>query len=69
MTPAEQSKQARQAAIVIVAAFLLWMLASAVGGLLGVPVRYAFLIDLACLGALAWAMIVLFRIWLARRDG
>jgi len=35
---------------------------------LGLPGRYALLIDFAAIGALLWALIVTLRIWRARRD-
>ena len=60
--------QVRLATIVVIAAFLLWMLASAVGGALALPVRFAFLIDLACMAALIWAMVVLYRAWRKRQN-
>ena len=58
-----QKGQIRLAAIVIVAAMLLWALGSLLGGQLGLPVRFAFLLDLAVMAAMVWALIVLFRIW------
>ena len=60
--------QARLAAIVILVAMVAWMGGSMLGGALGVPVRFAFLLDLACLGALTWALVVLLRVWRARRE-
>ena len=62
------ARQVRLATIVIVAAFLTWMGASALGGQLGLPVRFAFLIDLACMAALFWALVVLFRVWRSRQN-
>lgn len=62
------TRQVRWATIVIVGAFLAWMGASALGGALGLPVRFAFLIDLACMAALIWALVVLFRVWRSRRN-
>ncbi|MEM8871156.1 MAG: DUF5337 family protein [Pseudomonadota bacterium] len=60
--------QVRLAAAVIVTAFLAWMAASVVGGRVGLPVRYAFLIDMICMAALIWALVVLFRVWQKSRD-
>ncbi|MBD3626287.1 MAG: DUF5337 domain-containing protein [Rhodobacteraceae bacterium] len=60
--------QVRLATIVIVAAFVLWMAGSAVGGALGLPVRFAFLLDLMCIAALVWALVVLYRVWRRRQD-
>jgi hypothetical protein len=53
----------RLASIVIIAAMLLWFGLSALGGELGLPVRYAFLIDMLCLAALGWALTTLFIVW------
>lgn len=53
----------RLASIVIVVAMLAWMGLSLAGGALGLPVRYAFLIDMLCLAALCWALGTLFVIW------
>lgn len=61
-------RQTRQAAIVIVVGFLGWMGFSLAGGALGLPVRFAFLADLAMLAALAWALFVLVNVWRARRS-
>ncbi|SFR54410.1 DUF5337 domain-containing protein [Litoreibacter janthinus] len=60
-------KQARQAAIVIFATMLIWIGAQAIGGQLGWPARFAFLFDLLAGAAFVWALVVLFRVWRARR--
>lgn len=65
---AAQRRQVRQATIVIVVSFVVWMAASALGGAMGLPPRFAFLFDLACMAALFWALIVLFRVWRQRQD-
>ena len=64
----DQGKTTRLAAIVIVASMVLWMLGSAMGGRLGLPPRFAFLLDLACIAAFAWALIVLIRVWRTRQS-
>ena len=63
--------QVRQASIVIAVAMLAWMGLSFLGGQLGLPVRYAFLIDMACIAALVWALWVMIRVRRAnaRSDG
>ena len=64
MARSESEKaQIKQASIVIIVAMLAWMGLSVVGGQLGLPVRFAFLIDFACLAAFAWALFVLFNVW------
>lgn len=67
-SPDPLARQAKQASIVILVAMLGWMLGSWLGGYFGLPVHYAFLVDLAALGALAWALIVLYRVWRKRHD-
>ena len=60
--------QIRAAAVVIITTMLLWMAASFLGGRLGLPVRYAFLFDLAALAAFIWAFVVLATVWRKRRQ-
>ena len=70
MTPErdrELARQGRTVAIVIAAAFVLWLLAQEIGRQYGLPVEYAFLFDFAALGAMIWAFIVALRIWRERR--
>ena len=55
--------QVRQACIVILVAMLTWFGFSALGAELDLPVRFAFLADMLCLAALAWALWVLFHVW------
>ncbi|MFT6104612.1 MAG: hypothetical protein ACJA1E_001035 [Paracoccaceae bacterium] len=61
------ARQGRLVAIVIAAAFLLWIAANWLGGVFGLPVKYAFLFDFAALGAMIWSFIVAYRIWRERR--
>ncbi len=56
----------KAACIVIIAAMLGWMGATALGGALGLPTRFAFLFDLAALAAFAWSLFVLFQVWRSR---
>lgn len=64
----QQGKAMQQASIVIICAMVLWMAGSALGGYLGLAPRFAFLLDLACLAAFAWALVVLLRVWRARQS-
>ena len=59
--------QIRLAAIVMAVTMILWMGASFLGGQLGLPVRLAFLVDLAAIAALVWALTVTYWVWKARR--
>ena len=62
-------RQARAAAAVILAAMVLWVSLTWVGGKLGWPYRYAFLLDFAALAAFLWAFIVVLSAWLRSRRG
>lgn len=65
--PSEQdmalARQARLVGTVMAVAIVLWVGVQFVGGQLGLPARYAFLVDFAALAAFAWGLIVTFRIW------
>lgn len=62
------ARQGRTVALVIAGTTVLWLLAQLVGRQLGLSGRFAFLFDLAALGAFIWALIVTFQIWRKRRD-
>jgi len=64
----DQRQKVRLVAIVLAVTMVLWMLASWAGGFYGWQARYAFLFDFLALGAFAWALIVTYRIWRARRN-
>lgn len=66
--PARPGASPRLLALVIVGAFLGWVAATWIGGLLALPAGIALALDLACLGALGWALVSLIGIWRARRD-
>ena len=51
------------------ATMVLWVTANLAGRALGLPGRYAVLIDLMALAAFIWALVATFRIWQKRRDG
>jgi hypothetical protein len=55
----------RRASKVIVTAMLCWVGLSFLGGYLGWPIRFAFLIDMLCLAALGWALWTIFSVWRA----
>ena len=46
----------------------LWLLAQWLGPRLGLPGRYALLIDLAALAGFFWALVVTYQIWRKRQD-
>ena len=68
-TTDQQKTQTRLASIVILVAMLGWMLVNFLGGKFGLQPRYAFLADFAAMGAFAWALIVLFKVWRQRQEG
>ncbi|WGI23395.1 DUF5337 domain-containing protein [Amylibacter sp. IMCC11727] len=61
------SRQIRIASIVIIVTMVVWMGASFIGGQIGLPTRYAFLIDLAALAAFFWALVNLYQAWRKRQ--
>lgn len=61
------ARQVRRIAIVLAATMVLWMFLNWAGAEYGWPVRFAFLFDFLALAAFAWALIVTFRLWRARR--
>ncbi len=63
-----QRKQAKLASIVMLVSVVLLMGGSWLGGVLGLPVRYAFLLDFIALAGFAFAIITLFRVWRSRRQ-
>ncbi len=63
-----EQKQTRLASYVMLAAVVVLMGGSWIGGQLGLPVRYAFLFDLIAMAGFAFAMITLFRVWRARQQ-
>ena len=65
----QQKAQTRLASIVIIVAMIVWIAVNFLGGKMGLPARFAFLADFAALGAFAWSLIVLFKVWRQRREG
>lgn len=63
------ARKGRTAALVIAGSVTLWVLAQWLGPQLGVPARFAFLVDFAALAALFWALVVTYQIWRARQNG
>ena len=62
------ARRVRLIAAVLMATMVAWMLASWAGGFYGWPARWAFLFDFLALAAFAWALIVTWRLWRARRS-
>lgn len=53
----------RRPAAVIIVTMLAWFGATYLGGQYNWPIKWAFLVDFAALGAFLWALIVLFWGW------
>lgn len=62
------ARQAKLAALVMCVAIVGWVVLQWIGRDYGWEARYAFLIDFAALGAFAFALIVTFRVWRARKS-
>ena len=61
------AKQGRTTALVIAGSMLIWIAAQALGPAMGLPGRYALLVDFAVLAALIWAMVNIYQIWRKRQ--
>ncbi|SDX20006.1 DUF5337 domain-containing protein [Roseicitreum antarcticum] len=62
----QDTRQARVVALVLAGTTVVWLVAQWAGGMLGLPGRFAILIDLAALAAFGWALMVTFRLWRKR---
>ncbi|MWD27584.1 hypothetical protein E0K89_008880 [Aquicoccus sp. SCR17] len=62
------ARQGRMAALVIAGSMCFWIVMQWLGPRIGLPGRYAFLVDFAVLAALFWALVVTYQIWRKRRD-
>jgi len=62
----QDSRQMRLVAIVIAVAMLGWLAIQAIGREFDWAAEWAFLVDLAAIGAFVWSLIVTWRIWRRR---
>lgn len=62
------ARQARLVSIVIAVTMVGWMTGQWLGGRLGLPDRFVFLLDLLALAGFLWALIVTWQIWRRRRE-
>jgi len=60
-------RQGRVVGLVIAVTMLIWILAQSLGSYLGLPGRYAFLIDFLAMVAFLWAIISGILMWRSRR--
>ena len=61
------AKQGRVVGLVIAISMVIWIVAQSLGPYLGLPGRYAILIDFLALVAFLWAIISGMLMWRARR--
>ncbi|MDO5648151.1 DUF5337 family protein [Paracoccus sp. (in: a-proteobacteria)] len=65
--PADKdAKQMRLVGVVIAAAMIIWIAIQALGREYGWAAKWAYLADLAAIGAFVWSLIVTWRIWRRR---
>ncbi|WCR11588.1 DUF5337 family protein [Paracoccus stylophorae] len=64
----QDAGQMRQAAVVIAVAMVAWLAIQWLGGHYGWAGKWAFLADLAAIGAFVWSLLVTWRIWRRRND-
>ncbi|QFT60280.1 hypothetical protein FIU94_15740 [Sulfitobacter sp. THAF37] len=62
------SRKGQVVALVVAGTMLFWIAANWAGPAMGLPGRYALLIDFAALAALFWALVLTYQIWQARRS-
>ena len=65
--PDRDAGQMRLAALVIAVAMSAWLLVQALGGYYDWAAKWAYLADLAAVGAFVWSLIVTWRIWRRRK--
>lgn len=66
-TDQETARQGRMTALVIAGTMLVWIAAQFIGPRLGLPGRYALLIDFLALAAFIWAFVNIYQIWRKRQ--
>ncbi|MEE2859715.1 MAG: DUF5337 domain-containing protein [Paracoccus sp. (in: a-proteobacteria)] len=64
----QDARQMRLVGIVIAVAMVIWIAVQAIGKEYDWAGRWAYLADLAAIGAFVWSLIVTWRIW-RRRNG
>ncbi|TNF22007.1 MAG: hypothetical protein EP318_05155 [Rhodobacteraceae bacterium] len=62
------ARQGRLTALVIAGTMLIWLAAQFIGPRIGLPGRYALLVDLLALAAFLWAFVNIYQIWRKRQD-
>lgn len=65
---AELARKGRITSLVIAGTAVFWIVASFVGGELGLPIRTRALFDLIALAGFVYAIVMIFQIWRARQN-
>lgn len=65
---AELARKGRITSLVIAGTAVFWIVASFVGGQLGLPNRTRALFDLIALAGFVYAIVMIFQIWRARQN-
>jgi len=64
----QTARMGRKAAIVIAGTAVFWVLATLIGGQLGLSNRTRALFDLMALAGFIWAIVMIYQIWRVRQD-
>ncbi len=62
------ARKGRHVAVVIAATMVLWLIANALGPVLGLPGRYALLFDLAAIAGFIYALVNILQLWRMRQE-
>lgn len=66
-SPDRDARQMRRVGVVLIVAIGGWMLFQLIGREYGWSARWAFLADLAAIGAFVWSLIVTWQLWRRRK--
>ncbi len=64
----QQARRGRKTALVIAGTAVFWVVATFLGGQMGLDNRMLALLDLIALAGFVWAFWMIFQMWRARRD-
>lgn len=64
----QDAGQMRLAAVVIAVAMIAWLAMQWLGSHYGWAAKWAYLIDLAAIGAFVWSLLVTWRIWRRKNE-
>lgn len=64
----QTARKGRFTALLIAGTGVAWVLATLIGGRLGLDIRTQALFDLIALAGFVWALVLIYQIWRARRS-